>query len=323
MNGFLGRKLAIGIKEEAQRGVAENTPAVFLPLSGTPSLDDVVEKMVNENSGGTNFEGVGDRISKVFSEGKLSGDIGADSIAYLFKGVFGKVSTANNGDGTYTHTFEFETQNTHPSFTFFKYDPVQGYKYPGVMFGSLVLSASDRVVYEVDVKGKKGVEASITPAFTEEPDFAVGHASVKYANSVNDLDGASPICVRDIKIEINKNLIEDQCLGEVSIKPPVEGVIAISGEFNAVYDKKDYHDDLLNDQKRALRFSLLNSGETIGSGSRHPEIVVDLYNVKLQGTPIAYNNSDLAMVNVQFKGYLDLASGKAMVAKVVNELSSV
>src|SRR5690606_7270464 len=99
-----GRREIAVIGVETTRGTAATKKYAFRWLNkNIRSIPSILE---NESAMGTDTRVNDSAIDVWHSEGPLGGKVTEDGFGYLLHGMFNKVTTANNGDGIYTHTFE-------------------------------------------------------------------------------------------------------------------------------------------------------------------------------------------------------------------------
>lgn len=317
MNGFIGKQTSFGLAKENTRGTAENTADVYLQ---TTSLDfqNSAERIVDEATAGMIVEGVGDVVSKKWSEGSIEGKLGDHSFGYFALGLLGQVNTTES-NGVYTHNFTLDNNSQHPSFTLFRNDPVQGYRYGNGMLDSfsINLEVGAWAVYNASFKAKFGEEKAQTTGYVVENKFLPKHASVKVASNTAELDSAAKLCVTKAELSFAKNLIDDNCLGSTEPKDYYNSQVAVEGSIEIKYNKTDFHDDNFNDVKKALRISVENSDVDLGGGV-HPTIEFDLTNVKYQETPINIDMGNIVKQTVSFKGYYNIEESAFVNIKLIN-----
>jgi len=124
----------IGFVKEATFGVG-GSPTVMLPVAPfsftipyEQILDDSLRGLVAKDYAA--YQGVG-RI-----EGSLEGNFYPEELGHFLLGILGSVTTSGTA-APYEHTFKFAA--TPPSFAFTDDNPVQNYRYFGMMFSEFAL----------------------------------------------------------------------------------------------------------------------------------------------------------------------------------------
>ena len=323
MAKFIGKLASIGLKKEAVRGTAEATAGIFLPVTSI-EFNDVIDQIVDESSVGVLAGSTDARIDTKKSEGSLEAKVGVNSIGHLLLAMFGASSPTNNADGTYTHAFTLANNSTHPSFTFFKYDPVQSYKYAYGVLRSLGLDAQVGQFFlaSADILAKAGVEASVTPSFSSEANFLPAHMSVKMASAQSGLAGATALCAHSVSLNVDKGVIPDKCLGSNEFSDILNGIVKVSGSIEVAYKEKTEHDLMTADTAQALRIEAIDAGTTIGTGSANPTLTIDLYRTKIVASPISYDQSGLATQTIEFEGHYSIADSAMLIASLKNTTAS-
>ena len=319
---FIGKQASFGLAIEGTRGTAETTADIYIQNTSL-EMEDQLEKTVDESTAGMLVEGIGDVVSKTWSEGSIETKVGDSSFGYFIKGLLGGLTTTANGDGSHEHVFALSNTAQHPTFTLFKADPIQDYSYANGSLESLDLNieVGNYAMVEASFKGKKGAEVSITPAYVAENSFLPKHTKVKIATDTAGLDSASGVCVQKASLSFAKNLVDEQCLGSQDVKDYYNTQVSVEGSLELYYDKKDHHDDLFADNKKAMRIEMENTDVSIGTG-KHPKITIDFGHVKYQETPIKYDNGNLVTQTVSFKGYYNIADGSFINVTLTNINSS-
>lgn len=316
---FIGRKAGVGFKKETTRGTAEASAGIFIPYTSL-SADDVPEKIMDEASIGVLVNSVDDAVGVKRAEISIEGKAEAISIGDILLQALGQVSSANNGDSTYTHTFSF-LNDTHPSYTLFKSDPIQSMKYALAMLSKVDfnIQLGQYFLFTAEYIAKAGATATVSPTYaTTQYNWLPQHASVKFADTIAGLSGATAICSRVVNLSIEKGLVTEQCLGSQDYNDIFNGQVQISGSLELVFKTDQYRQWLMNDTKKVLRIEVDDAGTIIGSGTRTPKLQMDLYNVKVQSSPVSYEQSELATVTVEFNGYYSVSDAEIMKAYLTN-----
>jgi len=317
---FIGRQAGVGWAKEASRGTAEASADVFIPYTSI-SANDVPDKVVDEASVGVLANAVGDAVVTKKSEISIEGKVEVVSAGDLMLQALGQVSSQAQGDGTYKHTFSFANNSQHPSYTIFKYDPVASFRYALAMMSKLELNLQlgQYFLFTAEYTAKSGESVLVTPSYaSNQYNFLPQHASVRFADTISGLDTAQAICTRVASISIDKGVITDQCLGSQDYNDILNGQIQISGSLELVFNTDQYRQWMMSDAKKAMRLEVKDSGTTIGTVNANPSITIDLYNVKIQATPVSYEQSELATVTVDFNAYYSVVDAEIAKATIIN-----
>src|SRR5574343_1879697 len=99
---FIGRKIEVGIGREATRGTGV-PPSYWLALMNA-DFDDKFEGVVNQSSFAQIEDSSDFKVTKKWSEGKLSGKIGDITFGYWLRGLLGTITSAVKETTAYNHT---------------------------------------------------------------------------------------------------------------------------------------------------------------------------------------------------------------------------
>ncbi|MCK4609415.1 MAG: hypothetical protein KAT71_08030 [Gammaproteobacteria bacterium] len=320
MAKFISNLTGVGFAIEAVRGTGEASADFFVKPTSI-SVNDVVEKVVDEASIGVLAEGIDDATVLKKSEASVEVKVTDKMVGQFLKVGLGSVATTGPVTDVYTHVFDFQNDSIHPTMTLFKYDPVQSYSYDYGVMTSLEFSAQlgQYLLMTPEFTAKAGVEATVTPAYTSENAFLPQHMEVKFADTQAGLTGATAICADSVSLTIDKGMITDQCLGSDEYIDLHNGVIKVTGSIEMSYQDKTQHDKLTSDAVQAIRIKAVNSGVIIGSGSDNPEIEIDIHRAKIQVANTEYSAGELAKQTIEFTGYYDMTASKLVTITVKNE----
>jgi len=324
MNELLKRTFNIGVGKETVRGT-KVAPAIWLKPT-SEDYNDQVDVIATERSMGVIEDSDDQVVVKNYSSGTIAGEVFDQSFGYIILATLGKInSAAKVGDsGVYEHTASVLQSSQHPSLTLeIKRGGVEQKAYPLCVVENLKISSAvnEYVVYEVGLKGKKGVAASSTPSYVVENYFLAKNIAVKLADNYAGIGSANAIDVKSLELNISKN-IEDKDL--LSVDGPsdflnkqmvIEGSIEMF--FSSVYER-DY---ALNGTTKAIQIVMENSAITIGASS-HPKIVINLAKVKFGEALIKGANNDLATVELSFKGFYSQTDSKSIEIIITNAKAS-
>ncbi len=223
---FLGH---MGLKQETAFGV-EATPDVFGEiLSEGISMDNNL--IIPELISGTRFT---KRVlpGPVTASGNITLPIFPEDLTpWIFKGVLGAVTTANNGGGVYTHTFSPAQTSTLPSFTIQIDAEAHSTNWIGCNFSNMSISAEPNGLVNLSVGiisqvPKEAVAA--TPSYTTLDPFTAYDIAVTLASAAradfeaftiditNDTEGVSTLNnLRYISKNVSKGF---NCTGSFSFE---------------------------------------------------------------------------------------------------------
>lgn len=323
MSKFLGRLADIGIAKEAVRGTAETTATFWIPkLSLT--LDDGIEQVVDESSVGVIEDSPNASVVGKFAMGEIEGNIGDKSFGLLLLAALGTVSTSGPSQTTvYTHAFSVQQDAQHDSLTLFLDDSNQDYKYALAVLDTLEITAAigQFAKYKAAFRSKVGGTATLTPSYTAENTFLPQHGTLGYASDLSGLGSATAVPIRSIKLTIQNNVEDDRKLGSLDPADILNRQFAIEGQVELVYNDNTFKTEMLADTAKALRIRLTNSDVTIGS-SLNPQLTIDLAKVKFSEFSKNYENNDIVVATVSFKGHYSLSDSKMVAIELINTQAS-
>jgi uncharacterized protein YjfI (DUF2170 family) len=323
----IGRKINLGIAKEATRGTAEAN-ATFWLQKITAALEEKKEFAQQEQSIGVIEDAIGADIVKAFAQGEFTIPVSDKTIGLILLATLGSVSTQANTPetGVNTHTFSVAQNAQHPSLTLFIDDTLSGqdYKHALGMIESLELKYERGKYIEatVNVRAKKGTTAVLTSSFTAENLFRSKDVTFKLASDLSGLDAASATQIKSLSLKIDKNLEDDDVLGSVDPVDFLNKHFVITGNFEAIWNSEaEFKTQFLAGAAKAMRIDLKNTDVTIGT-STNPQLQIDLAKVIFQELTRPFNNNDIVMQTLAFKGYYSLSDAKAIEAKLINTQSS-
>ncbi len=317
---ILKRKFNIGIGKETVRGT-KVVPAIWLKPTAEDYNDDV-EVVATERSMGVIEDSDDQVVVKNFSSGTFAGEVFDKSFGYILLGAIGQVASVEKvGDsGVYDHTFSVLQSAQHPSMTIeIKRGDIEQKAYANAVVESLKISSAvnEYVVFEVAMRGKKGVAGTATPSYVAENYFLAKNIAVKLADSYAGLSGASAIDVKSIELNISKNIEDKDLLSNDGPADFLNKQMVIEGTIEMYFADVYARDYALNGDTKAMQIVMENTGVTIGSSS-HPKLVINLAKAKFSSAPIKGGNNDLAMVELSFKGLYSLSDSKSIEAILTN-----
>ena len=256
MSKSIGRLMVVGVGKESVRG----TPVA--PTYWLPCLDmaiDTKEKHVMNDQSLGRIEGV-DGMTIVSQNGEMTfkSKIKDKSLGLLLLATFGSVSSAAKAGGNssvYDHTFSVAQNVQHPSLTFAEV---------GVSNLAYGLGMIDSLSFDVDPKGyptvefkvlsKPGASAANTVSVISERDFLAKHLTFKMATTQSGLAGANAVSVRNLKMEIKKNLMLEEVLGSTAPNDILNQNFEIKGSVTVVHNGLTNYNLQANETEQALRF---------------------------------------------------------------------
>lgn len=280
MSKFIGRKIEIGIGREATRGTAV-TPSYWLSLQNA-DFDDKFEGVVDESSLAVIEDSSDIKISKKWSEGKLSGKISANSFGYFLRSLLGTISSAVKETTAYTHTCSLLQSAQHPTLTIEAKNPNEQLKFANGAIDNLTIKAElgKFVEYETQVKAKLGAASTNSPSYVTDYSFLAKDVTVKVAADLSNLDAASAINVKNVEIKFDKNVESDDILGSNEPNDYLNKQFSITGKIELIYDATTYKILALAGTQKAIRINIQDTATTIGAAS-NPTLKIDLAKVKL------------------------------------------
>ena len=323
MSKSIRRKYNIGIGKEAVRGTAVAPSYWLKPTSD--NFDDKIENKISERAVGVIEDSEDMVVIKDYSGGEVGGEIFDESFGLLLLAGLGAVSSVESADvGVYDHTFSVLQSAQHPALTVeVKRNDIEQKAYANCVVDSLKIMAgvNDYAMYEVGLRGKKGASATSTPAYVDENYFLAKNVSVKLADDIAGLSGASVIDVKSVELSINKNVEDDDVLGSNQPNDFLVKQFAIEGKMEINFEDTTIRDYALNGLKKAMRIALENTDETIGASS-NPGLQIDLAKIKIEESPLTGDLNDIVGVDITFKGFYSASEAKSIVAVLTNEVTS-
>lgn len=322
MSKFIGALANIGIAKEASRGTGEASASFWIPKMSM-SVDDIIEKVIDENTIGVIEDSVDAKTVLKASECEIEGRIGDKSIGLLLYALFGSKAVSGPTDSAYTHTFTIGQSAQHQSLTLFQDDPNQDYTYALAMIKKFDINVELKkfAMFKIGFRAKAGATATLTPSYTAENSFLPQHGSIKIASTQAGLDAASAINIRAVKMSFNPNLEDDLSIGSLAPTDILNRQFSTEGELEIVFNDETFKTDLLADTAKALRVRLNNSDVLIGSTST-PVLTFDFHSVKFSEFKRNYGNGDVVTASVKFKAFYKMADSKMITCTLVNGQSS-
>lgn len=324
MSKFIGRLVKIGVGRETSRG-AGASPTYLLPDTSF-SFDDKVIKARSVGGLGKLEDSEEAFVTTKYGEGDLEMELRDKSLGMFLYAMLGSLSTTGPTDSSYTHSFTLSHGNTHQSLSFVVTDENTSELYKLVMLNSLEISAElDQVaMLKAGFMSKQGGSTGLTvPAVVEENKFTKKHLSLKLADDIAGLSGASGLSVKSIKLTINKNTILDDVLGTAEPEDILNRQISVEGEIKLNYESETWKNYMKDGTSKAMQIAFTNTDELIGAATR-PSLTIQLPKVDFFDWEPDYSLDDIVTQTISFKASRDVANAQDVIylCQLVNAVTS-
>lgn len=318
-----GENIVLGVGVESVRGT-KVAPQEFVRLREPADINKMVEKATIAETKQTGVSSQDAVITKQEVGGTLTPNLRFETIGFFLKSLLGGVSTSVEAGETvvYRHTFTLDPSVLQPTLTLayarggFTHKSIAG---AIVNQLGLTFPLDDVINGTIGIMGRDEVsESNYTPSFPSTDHLAPHQmATIKMANNVAGLSGASAICVTGSEINMNRNSRGKQCLSSVTPVDFFAKLLETSGKFN--WDKNDdtYKDLAEANTPQAMQIDVVNTAQSIGVGS-NPTLSIILPKVTLQiqeSRPL----DDVVTEEVSFMVHYDDTEAKSITIDLVNE----
>lgn len=326
MSTFIGRLADIGIAKESVRGTPV-VPSVWIPQVAL-TFDEKVETVIQDASVGRIEDSEDMNVVEKFSEGTLEGRITIEAFGLLLLNAIGAVNTTVDTPeaGVQTHDYTVQNDAQHPALTFSVAEPNSDKSFALGMINSLEIVAqiNEYVQFTAEIRAKAGVSATLTPAYVEADEkkiFVPQNGTFKTASDLAGLGAAPEIKIRNFTMTIDKNVEDDQVIGDVNPNDIHNKQFAVEGTIEILYRDVTFISEMLSDIPKAMRLTLENPAITIGAVT-NPKLEIDLARVKFSEVSRPFVNDDLTIQTISFKAHYDISDAAMIKVKVINETVS-
>jgi hypothetical protein len=284
-------------------------------------VEDKFEGVIDENTLGV-IEGEQDfKPTKKFAEGEISGKVADKSFGLVLLASLGTVTTAAGGEAsTYVHTFSVQQDAQHDSLTVEVKNPNEQKAHANAVITKLGIKAAlgKLVEFTAGFMAKLGAAATNTPSYaTAENSFIAKDVSVKLATNIAGLASASAISVKDIELNIEKNVESDDVLGSYEPADFLNKQFSVSGSIELVYDATTYKALALAGTAKAMRITIENADAIIGT-TLHPKLVIDLAKVKFTEWAKSSDQNEIITQTLSFQAFYSTADSSMISVVLTN-----
>lgn len=323
----LGENIKLGVGKESTRGTAV-APAMWIAGRVPTSIKTVLEKALIKESKGSRAMSQDSVITSQRVEGELEFNVRNASIGYLLLSLLGSVNSVESADsGIYDHTFTVDVDEPQaPTLTTaISRGGGQDYQIPRTVISSIQLSMvqGDVVYATAGFLGEVENEVSdYSPAFaTDDHLFTRQNVSVKFANDVAGLSGASAKCLTEINLNISNSARPKVCLGSLTPQDIIALLIDVNGSFKMDYVDKAFYDLYKAGTPQAMEITITNDAVDIGASS-NPEIKITLPKVSFEGYDEDRPIDDITNEGIDFVAHYDNDEAEQIEVVVKNEETS-
>lgn len=248
-------------------------------------------------------------------------DIAPGNIAYLFKSVFGSVSSAQKAGETVVYEHTFSESASKPSLTIEQAigEVVERYAGSIVTELSFACKTGETLIGKVSVLAKSQASASkVTPAVESLRPF--NFSDCLSADGFR-IGGVTLDNVENFELTYSNNGQMNYALGSANPARFTAGGSEVAGKFDLYLDSTSAskYADYLSKTEQSLDVTF--TGDSIGSSSNYKlSIVLPRVVFKTASTPV---NDDYNLLSVEFQGMYDTVTAKLISTVLTNLTSSV
>lgn len=321
MSSIIGRVRTMGIALESTKGTAV-VPAFWLPVDKFDP-NPIVTTKVKDGAIGRIEDAYDSEITSKRNEPSIEGYVTDLGVGLLLLATLGTVSKTTVESGVIAHAFDVQNDADHPSLTVSFKDTNMQKRIAYSMVNEFRLDAKvdDYLRFGADFSSKFEADTTgMTPAFTDENIFVARHVSVKIANDLAGLTGATAKSLTSVSVNFMKNLETVFGLGSNEPQAIYNKEFQLDGMIESVVADDSWRDLFIDNTTKAMRITIENTDVTIGLVS-HPKIVIDIARVKFNPYKESSKNSDLITEQVSFKGMFDLTAESSVEVTLTNTVA--
>lgn len=325
-----GEDINLGVAVESVRGTPE-APVTWVPGRAPSPVAVKVERVQIRETRGTGMASQGSSITQKRAEGELEFNVRNGSLGYFLLSLLGSVSSAPSGDA-FEHTFDILTGNAqYPTLTLaLSQLGQQDYRYKKTLVTALELSTpvDDLVNAKATFVGtdEEAVD-DYTPSFPAD-DYFFRHydVTIKMAENVAGLTGATPIKLKEMSVAINNNGRVNQNISELNPGDVLAMALEVSGSFKADYIDESNRDIYTGDGYKAIEITLQRADIEIGDESPNagdnPKVSIILPKISYTNWTPDRPIDDIVSQDVDFMAHFDEDAGYGIQVKLINEIES-
>jgi hypothetical protein len=324
MSKYIGRLVKVGIGRELVRGNGV-APTFTLPFSKL-AFDDKIVQARSVGALGVLADSEEAFVTTKYGQGDLDGELRVKSLGLLLYALLGSVVSTGPTDSSYSHAFAITQSNQHQSLAFVVQDSNTTELYQLVMIDSFKINAAlDKVIsYTAGFFSKTARDTGLTaPAIVHESKFTKKHISIKLADTIAGLAAATPISVKALNLNINKNVKIDDVIGTAEPEDILNNQLSVDGDLELNYEAETYKQYMLNGTYKCMQILFQNNDDTIGS-AQHPSLTLQFPKVDFHGWAPNYDLDKISSQKISFKMSRDVANSLDVISTctLVNDVIS-
>lgn len=310
MTKFVGRRGSLGVAFETARSTPV-VPTMWIPFA-TLSFADKIES-ARENQGlGKIADSDSFYVTMQMAEGDVEAQLYDQPMGYILGSLLGAVPVTT-GSNPYTHTYTLSQSNQAKSLTLYWTDPDRSYIFPLAVVDSFQMSVEMNgiVNYTIGFKSKTARNwAAQTPSYTTiGSKFLHQHVQFRLASAVGSLAAATPISLKSLELNINRNTVFDSVMGTVEPEDILSQEISVEGSINLNLEDDTYRNYMLANTYRAMEIKLFRSSSS--------SLQFQFPRVDFTEWEPDFTLGEIAKQSINFKANYDTANGLDIISTAV------
>lgn len=318
MTKFVARRGTLGFAPEVTRGTPV-APTYWMPWAKMSFADKIMSASESQAMGN-----IADQdsfyVTMVMGEGDIDAQIYDNGLGFIFESLLG-AGPVTSGSNPYTHTFTMSQTNQAKTLSVYWQDPDRNYMFPMCVVESLkiTMAPNGMVEYTVHFKSKRAKDwATLTPVFTTLGNkFLHQHLQFRIAANIAGLAAATPISLKGLELNFNRNTIFDQLMGTSEPEDILSQPISIEGNLTLNLEDNTYHDYMMNGTYKSMEIKLVKTAATSQITTQYPRVSF------MQWEP-DYSINEIAKQKINFKCNYDSANALQIIstATLINSFVS-
>lgn len=312
MTKFVGRRGTLAVAIESSRGVPPAAASFFWVPNVTMSFSERTETAREEQGQGFIADSDSNYVVMKMGEGDVEAQLYDKALGVILAGVLG-ASPSTGGSNPYTHTYTLSNTNQHKSISLYWKDPDRSDMFPLGMVNSFQISVEPNgiVGYTVGFMSKTAREwTSLTPAFNAlGSKFLHQHVQVRLADTIGALSAATPVSLKSLELNVNKNTMFDSVMGTVEPEDVLNQQLSVEGTLNLNLEDDTYRDYMMNGTYKAMEIKLLRSSSST--------LTFQFPRVDFTEWEPDYTLNEIAKQEIQFKANYDQANALDVISSAV------